>query len=54
MLAPRMQLAIKCSKVLRPAPLATFPSGRPSYALPSGFAVSVTVFAVIVINPAKK
>ena len=26
----------------------------PSYALPSGFAVSVTVFAVIVINPAKK
>ena len=54
MLAPHMQLAIKCSKVLRPAPLATFPFGHPSYALPSGFAVSVTVFAVIVINPAKK
>ena len=54
MLAPRMQLAIKGSKVLRHAPLATFPSGHPSYALPSGFAVSVTVFAVIVINPAKK
>ncbi|ASW24707.1 hypothetical protein BPSOL_0064 [Bifidobacterium pseudolongum] len=49
-----MPLAIKFSKVLRHVPLATFPSGHPSYALPSGFAVSVTVFAVIVINPAKK
>lgn len=54
MLAPRMPLAIKFSKVLRHVPLATFPSGHPSYALPSGFAVSVTVFAVMVINPAKK